>query len=422
MKISCRAAMAGALVACAGGVVRADNIISNLLAPDSSSTLFGTGSSTVYKAAGFRIPFYSTYIFDAATLKMDFDEPTPGDARVSLWRGTGTPQVEIVELFGGPEVGVGSFTFVSPMAVQLDPGETYWLRVEAASGNTGAFRWITTATAPSGELMNAGYVFNDNPSSFFNKYRIDGVLQRMCINFTTLPGPDGMHGTLDDVLNAAPPTFGQQNSQLTGEFAFHDIEFLGNADNRNEVLSDALLGGNAGSSPNVLASEGPQIIEVRFNRPVYGIECVFGQGAADGDDRLALFDSGGGTIASFTGQNVPMSHLGNTEIVTLRVSAQGAGAFAALDDLCVIFEPPPPCPADLTGGSDPNDPSYGVPDGVLDAADFFYYLDQFVAQNAFVADLTGSSDPNDPSYGVPDGVLDAADFFFYLDLFVEGCP
>lgn len=37
------------------------------------------------------------------------------------------------------------------------------------------------------------------------------------------------------------------------------------------------------------------------------------------------------------------------------------------------------------------------------------------------ADLTGSSDPNSPAYGVPDGVVDANDFFFYLTLFQLGC-
>jgi hypothetical protein len=77
------------------------------------------------------------------------------------------------------------------------------------------------------------------------------------------------------------------------------------------------------------------------------------------------------------------------------------------------------CAADLTGSSDPNDPTYGVPDGDADADDFFFYLDLFVANNG---DLTGSSDPNDPSYGVPDGDSDADDFFFYLDLFVADCP
>ncbi len=79
------------------------------------------------------------------------------------------------------------------------------------------------------------------------------------------------------------------------------------------------------------------------------------------------------------------------------------------------------CEADLSGSADPNDPAYGVKDGALDAADFFYFLDQFVSGNLAVADLTGSSDPNDPAYGVPDGVTDAADFFYYLDQFVAGC-
>jgi hypothetical protein len=79
------------------------------------------------------------------------------------------------------------------------------------------------------------------------------------------------------------------------------------------------------------------------------------------------------------------------------------------------------CAADLSGSSDPNDPAYGVPDGSADAADFFYYLDQFVANNIAEADLTGSSDPNDSGYGVPDGIIDAGDFFYYLDLFVLGC-
>ncbi len=84
-------------------------------------------------------------------------------------------------------------------------------------------------------------------------------------------------------------------------------------------------------------------------------------------------------------------------------------------------QPPINCDADLSGSTDPNDPAYGVPDGVVDASDFFYFLDQFAAGNLAVADLSGSVDPNDPAYGVPDGVLDTSDFFFYLDLFVQGC-
>ncbi|MCC6285792.1 MAG: endonuclease/exonuclease/phosphatase family protein [Phycisphaerales bacterium] len=77
--------------------------------------------------------------------------------------------------------------------------------------------------------------------------------------------------------------------------------------------------------------------------------------------------------------------------------------------------------ADVSGSSDVNNPMYGVPDGLVDSSDFFYFLDQFVAGNLAAADLSGSADPNDPSYGVPDGAIDSADFFYFLDVFVQGC-
>ncbi len=79
------------------------------------------------------------------------------------------------------------------------------------------------------------------------------------------------------------------------------------------------------------------------------------------------------------------------------------------------------CPADLTASADMSDEAYGLSDGVVDASDFFYFLDRFTEFDAAEADLTGSPDPNDPAYGVPDGVIDAADFFYFLDLFVQGC-
>lgn len=94
----------------------------------------------------------------------------------------------------------------------------------------------------------------------------------------------------------------------------------------------------------------------------------------------------------------------------------GAGGFS------YVRAGPSSCLVDISGSSDPNDPAYGIPDGVVDASDFFYFLDQFAAMNLAVADLSGSSDPNHADYGVPDGVLDASDFFYFLDLFVLGCP
>jgi probable HAF family extracellular repeat protein len=112
-------------------------------------------------------------------------------------------------------------------------------------------------------------------------------------------------------------------------------------------------------------------------------------------------------------------HLTHAEAINDAGMIVGWGMFEGRQ-LAFVLEPVG-CTADLTGASDPSDPTYGLPDGSLDINDFFYYLDQFVSFNLAVADLSGSSDPNDPSYGSPDGTLDVSDFFYYLDLFVQGC-
>ncbi|MCB9844832.1 MAG: hypothetical protein H6811_02435 [Phycisphaeraceae bacterium] len=160
------------------------------------------------------------------------------------------------------------------------------------------------------------------------------------------------------------------------------------------------------------------------------------------DDANSTGD-GPGTVHVFARDEGGTDNWGRSWILTSDDGSAGdfLGSSAAIDGIQVIggawrhalpefeagaayvFEletPVEPCEADLTGSSDPNDPEYGVPNGVTDGDDFFYFLDQFAAGNLDVADLTGSGDPNDPEYGVPDGTLDGDDFFFYLDLFV-GC-
>ncbi|MFG0326589.1 MAG: GC-type dockerin domain-anchored protein [Phycisphaerales bacterium JB037] len=101
------------------------------------------------------------------------------------------------------------------------------------------------------------------------------------------------------------------------------------------------------------------------------------------------------------------------------VSGGQSGGGAIVIDLRLEFGSA--CAADLTGSSDPNDASFGEPDGDADGDDFFFYLDAFSAGELGVCDLTGSSDPNDASFDVPDGDCDGDDFFRYLDLFVGGC-
>ena len=63
--------------------------------------------------------------------------------------------------------------------------------------------------------------------------------------------------------------------------------------------------------------------------------------------------------------------------------------------------------------SSPTDP--GVPDGQLTGADFFEFLDRFVAGDLSI-DFASPADPQ-----TPDGLLTGADFFAFLDLFTQGC-
>ena len=79
------------------------------------------------------------------------------------------------------------------------------------------------------------------------------------------------------------------------------------------------------------------------------------------------------------------------------------------------------CRPDLTTTAIPGSPGYGVPNGVLNNDDFFYYLAQFAAGNLAVADMTTTAIPGSPGYGVPNGILNNDDFFFYLAIFAAGC-
>jgi hypothetical protein len=79
------------------------------------------------------------------------------------------------------------------------------------------------------------------------------------------------------------------------------------------------------------------------------------------------------------------------------------------------------CAPDLTTGAIAGQPGYGVPNGVLNNDDFFYYLAQFAAGNLAVADLTTGAISGQPGYGVPNGVLNNDDFFYYLAIFAAGC-
>ena len=46
---------------------------------------------------------------------------------------------------------------------------------------------------------------------------------------------------------------------------------------------------------------------------------------------------------------------------------------------------------------------------------------QYAAANLAVCDLTNSASPASPGYGVPNGVLNSEDFFYYLTIYAAGC-
>jgi hypothetical protein len=81
----------------------------------------------------------------------------------------------------------------------------------------------------------------------------------------------------------------------------------------------------------------------------------------------------------------------------------------------------PACKPDLTTGAIVGQLGYGVPNGVLNNDDFFYYLAHFAAGNGEVADLTTGAIHGQPGYGIPNGVLNNDDFFYYLAIFAAGC-
>lgn len=88
------------------------------------------------------------------------------------------------------------------------------------------------------------------------------------------------------------------------------------------------------------------------------------------------------------------------------------------------------CPADLTTGAVPGQPGYGVPNGVLNSDDFFYYLALYSQSLgcgpggppcSTPPDLTASAIPGGPGYGTPNGQVTSDDFFYYLSLYSLGC-
>ncbi len=167
-------------ILCAGAFVvssaSADVLISNLDEVDVSSTVFGDGTSTQFKAAGVLMPA-DDYTLDGATLLIDIQD-ADANPRVSIWTGDNNgPISELLELDDPAlPLGISELTFTGEFTFLGDT--IYWVYVEAEG--LGNFRWISTNVDPSGIATHVGYNFNGNPSSFRNKYELSGTLSSDC--------------------------------------------------------------------------------------------------------------------------------------------------------------------------------------------------------------------------------------------------
>ncbi|MEZ6234114.1 MAG: GC-type dockerin domain-anchored protein [Phycisphaerales bacterium] len=237
------------------------------------------------------------------------------------------------------------------------------------------------------------------------------------ITFEFFPGPDGILGTPDDVPIVAPASLAAQDVQIGDQFAPQGVLFtLPVVQDHNEIINGELFAGSAQWSPvNVLASDGE--IEFRFTGFVQRVTVTGGIG--EGRDHLYTFNHANQPIA-----NSPLDGRGGVShsqgIARVVIRPKSPRTMAVIDDLEFEFNTPS-CAPDLSAGAIQGLAGYGVPDGVLDGDDFFYYLNEFVAGNLGVCDLTTGSTPGQTGYGVPNGLLTNDDFFFYLDLFALGC-
>jgi hypothetical protein len=163
---------------------------------------------------------------------------------------------------------------------------------------------------------------------------------------------------------------------------------------------------------------------ITFNTPVSQFGGYWSH-STNGVNRFELtFRDGGGAVIGQEFHSVAdpsgTLHWFGWSSTTPIASIDIGGRFTA-NDFLQASGGGPGCEPDLTTGAIAGQPGYGVPNGVLNNDDFFYYLAQFAAGNLAVADLTTGAISGQPGYGVPNGVLNNDDFFYYLAIFAAGC-
>ncbi len=219
-------------------------------------------------------------------------------------------------------------------------------------------------------------------------------------NLEPLPGADENTSTAFRISRDGELVIGRVNDTVNGESEV----FLWTESGGSVSLGDLAPAGQYNSIPAGISDNGDTIVGSQRDLGAFlwtsadGMRLLRDVLADDYATDLSDIDIGGpanisadGTIIVMTGRLDSLNH-----------------------SVGLLIRIPPDCPADFTTAGNPSDPLYGVPDGIVDSNDFFFYLDAFSADNE-LADITGDG------YCRPNGVIDSDDFFLYLDLFVFGC-
>ena len=75
-----------------------------------------------------------------------------------------------------------------------------------------------------------------------------------------------------------------------------------------------------------------------------------------------------------------------------------------------------------TQGAGIGDAGYGIPDGLVTAADLNYFVNLWLAGDAGADVTSQGAGVGDPGYGIPDGSVTASDLNYFVNRWINGCP
>ncbi|MCA9288953.1 MAG: hypothetical protein KDA05_10240, partial [Phycisphaerales bacterium] len=177
-----RTASAVLAVAMAAGLAHGAEIIGNILAPQVSSTVFGTGSTSIFKAVGFTMGS-DAYDVTQVTLAWDTNVGGGGNPVVAIYDGAGAPATELMVFNNPANIAtpgiVGDLVFTASAPLTLQPNTTYWVHVRSEPMAGPSFNWLSTSNVnpPTGAGATfVTYNFNGGSSSFYNRFLLEGDL------------------------------------------------------------------------------------------------------------------------------------------------------------------------------------------------------------------------------------------------------